>query len=190
MAWSQPPDTGDSLCMQSLLQSRWPCPQPGTRLDKKLPDSAWSPLRVGAQSSCQLSLHPCDWTQCFPSWAKAGLAGRDPSNGSCSGDSLLPWGKIPPWFTGCPACFPWGRADREGQGLSFHAPGMGRERRGEELLLELSSFILGVTPGSGGLCIRGVSGVWEGANTVLKLKQIEKHLWWAILSCSHTDLQE
>lgn len=88
------PQTLGALCAHSpfckadgLVHSQEPGGYRG--LDTKFPDSASSPFGVGARNSCQLSLHPCQWTQCLPSWAKAGLAGGGPRNGSCSGDSVL-----------------------------------------------------------------------------------------------------
>lgn len=52
----------------------------------------------------------------------------------------------------------------------------GERERGEQLLLELSSFTLGVTPSLQGLHKGSELGLRGDTNTVLKLKQIEKQL--------------
>lgn len=52
----------------------------------------------------------------------------------------------------------------------------GERERGEQLLLELSSFTLGVTPSSRGLHKGSDLGLRGDTNTVLKLKQIERQL--------------
>lgn len=82
-------------------------------------------LHVGARSSCQLSLHPPEWTHHLPS-----QAGGDPRTSSPSGVPLRPQGKIHPQFAGCPTCFPWGRAEGQEGGLSCMPSWHGERRRG------------------------------------------------------------